>query len=48
MDNQKKISFIDGPSEVQNQAVDDFLSSYSKEEIDYSLSDELSYLDDVD
>lgn len=48
MDKRKKIRFIDGSSEQQNQAVNEFLSSFTKEEVDYSMSDELSYLDDIE
>lgn len=48
MDKRKKITFIDGSENKQNQAVDDFLSSLSKEEQEHSMSDELSYLDEID
>ena len=48
MDNKNKITFIDGSPEQQNRAIDDFLSSFTKEENEYSMSDELSYLDDIE
>lgn len=44
---EKKITFIDGSTEAQEKAVNEFLSSLTKEEIDLSASDDLSYLDEV-
>lgn len=44
---EKKITFIDGSTEAQEKAVNEFLSSLTKEEIDLSTSDDLSYLDEV-
>lgn len=41
-----KMTFLDGSSEEQNEAVEKFLSSMTPEEHERAMSDEFSYLDE--
>ncbi len=43
---ENKITFIDGSSQEQKKAVDDFLQTVSEEEHKRAMSDEFAYLDE--
>ena len=43
---ENKITFLDGSSEQQNKAVEEFLASLTQEEHERAMSKEFDYLED--
>ena len=43
---ENRMTFLDGSSEMQKEAVEDFLASLTEEEHNRAMSDEFDYLDE--